>query len=190
MISSNFYKVFEYCILQFIKKYCRISPLQFGYRENTNTLMPVAILKECISKFYNDGNTVYACFLDLSKAFERISHEQLLSKLACTDLPEFVINFLSYILLIVLYPSILMDFFSDSWRIKRSVRQGGILSAHLFAFYLDEVLKTTHSTPAGCRLGLNTKNIMAYADDVVLLSPTSGGLRQLIYKIGIMLKAG
>ena len=95
MISSNFYKVFEYCILQFIKKYCRISPLQFWYRENTNTLMPVAILKECISKFYNDGNTVYACFLDLSKAFERISHEQLLSKLACTDLPEFVINFLS-----------------------------------------------------------------------------------------------
>ena len=59
--------------------------------------MPVAILKECIIKFYNDGNTVYACFLDLSKAFERISHEQLLSKLARADLPEFVINFLSYI---------------------------------------------------------------------------------------------
>ena len=63
-----------------------------------------------------------------------------------------------------------------------------ILSAHLLAFYLDEVLRTTHSTPAGCRLGLNTVNIMAYADDVVLLSPTSGGLRQLIYKIGIMLR--
>ena len=29
---------------------------------------------------------------------------------------------------------------------------------------------------------------MAYADDVDLLSPTSGGLRQLIYKIGIMLR--
>ena len=71
---------------------------------------------------------------------------------------------------------------------KRGVRQGGILSAHLFAFYLDEILKATHSTPAGCRLGLNTVNIMAYVDDVVLLSPTSGGLRQLIYKIGIMLR--
>ena len=56
--------------------------------------MPVAIFKECINKFYNDGNTVYACFLDLSKAFEE-SHEQLLSKLAYTDLTEFVVKFLS-----------------------------------------------------------------------------------------------
>ena len=49
-----------------------------------------------------------------------------------------------------------------------NIYAGGILSANLFAFYSDEIIKTTHSTPAGCRLGLNIVNIMAYADDVVL----------------------
>ena len=59
--------------------------------------MPVAILKECINFTTMEILCTLNCFLDLSKAFERISLEQLLSELVCTDLPEFVINFLSYI---------------------------------------------------------------------------------------------
>ena len=33
-----------------------------------------------------------------------------------------------------------------------------------------------------CRFGLSNINIIAYADDIVLLAPTSGGLNELLSK--------
>ena len=40
----------------------------------------------------------------------------------------------------------------------------------------------------GLKLGLQTYNSQAYADDLTLISPTSGGLQILLDKITIMLK--
>ena len=59
-----------------------------------------------------------------------------------------------------------------------------MLSAYLFFFYIDELLKRTHEVPVGCKLGLAKVNVQAYADDIVLLSPTPGGLRRLIKILG------
>ena len=36
MISSNFLKLFEYCLLPFIQRFATLSPMQFGYRSNTS----------------------------------------------------------------------------------------------------------------------------------------------------------
>ena len=60
MISSNIFKLFEYSLLPSLKYFTSLSSLQFGYRPNTSS--------------------VYYCFLDLSKAFERVSHARLLKK--------------------------------------------------------------------------------------------------------------
>ena len=38
--------------------------------------------------------------------------------------------------------------------------------------------------PFGCKLGLAKVNVQAYADDIILLSPSSGGLRRLIETLG------
>ena len=34
MISSNFFKLLEYCLLPSLEKFCDVSSLQFGYRKN------------------------------------------------------------------------------------------------------------------------------------------------------------
>ena len=74
-------------------------------------------------------------------------------------------------------------FYSESWKTKSGLRQGGILSAYLFSFYIDEVLEKISRLGTGCFLGINKINILAYADDLVLLSPTSSGLQVLLNKI-------
>ena len=76
--------------------------------------------------------------------------------------------------------------FSQSWLFRRGTRQGGILSAYLlFNIYTDSILSRFSGFNNGCILGINKVNIQAYADDIVLLSPTRLGLQFLIDQISI-----
>ena len=64
--------------------------------------------------------------------------------------------------------------------IPRGIRQGGVTSALLFNIYIDEILSKMKDLNIGCRMGISKVNVQAYADDLVLLSPTSSGLKKLI----------
>ena len=73
-------KILEYIILPFIRK-IPVNPTQFSYRNNTSTILAILILKETIKQYIDNGNCVFSCFLDLSKAFERVEHSILIAKL-------------------------------------------------------------------------------------------------------------
>lgn len=69
MISSIFYKMFEYCILPCTTK-PKVSSSQFGYRTNSSTLLANAILKETVSNYIVNDSSVHACFMYLGKALK------------------------------------------------------------------------------------------------------------------------
>ena len=60
------------------------------------------------------------------------------------------------------------------------VRQGGILSPHLFNVYVDDLSQILNRCRTGCLSGNITINHLMYADDLVLLSPSATGLRELL----------
>ena len=101
MISTNMYKAFEYCLLQILKNFADLSRYQFGYRENTSTLLATSLLKEALGKYINNDSTVYACFLDMSKAYERVDHDKLMEKLKSKHYPRII----SYLIQIIQYNS-------------------------------------------------------------------------------------
>ena len=71
---------------------------------------------------------------------------------------------------------------SKEWHACRGLRQGGILSPYLFVFYFDNILNEIASMPYGCRLGLAKVNVLAYADDVVLLATSMTACQNLVDK--------
>ena len=179
MISCNLFKIFEYCIMPYLNK-VELSVNQFAYRKSTSTLLAISCLKETIMFNIDHQEAVYACFLDMSKAFERVNHSLLLDKMKDKGIPEFVIN---------IYKSIFRDSeiqicynncMSNSWNIASGIRQGGVTSALLFNIYIDDILSKMKDLNIGCRMGISKVNVQAYADDLVLLSPTSSGLKKLI----------
>ena len=80
--------------------------------------------------------SVYSCFLDMSKAFERLNHDLLLSKLANKGLPTHFVRIFKSVYAQTTVKIRENESFSDSWRICRGVRQGGITSAFLFNIYV------------------------------------------------------
>ena len=180
MISNNLFKVLEYALLPLLRRCVNLSPFQFAYRNSTSTIMAAALVKETVTRYISEGSTVYAGFVDLSKAFERVPHDKLLLKLKKKDVPDFIVNMLS---VMFMNSSVSVKYgndFSRKWKLLRGVRQGGVLSAYLFCIYLDDILENIGNLGIGCKLGINYMNVQAYADDIVLLAPTASGLRTLL----------
>ena len=183
MISSNFLKVFEYCVLPHITDSVSLSSRQFGFRKHTSTLMAVTLFKETVHSYTSKKSVVYASFLDLSKAFDRVNYFKLISKLMKNKVPPAIVN-----ILYIMYSSqkVYINFNhsnSDTWKIGNGVRQGGILSPLLFNIYVNDMLNEISSLKVGCKLGINNANILAYADDICILSPSARGLQILLDRL-------
>ena len=60
------------------------------------------------------------------------------------------------------------------------MKQLGVLSPTLFGIYIENLLEKLQDTNAGCYVGPYFVGSLAYADDLVLLSPTKAGLNKLM----------
>ena len=69
---------------------------------------------------------------------------------------------------------------SDSFKMHNGTRQGSLLSPYFFARYVRSILRTVHDTRIGCNIGGIMYNILAYADDMVLVAPSWAALQFLI----------
>lgn len=178
--SSVLLKLFEYCVMQKIKHCFEFNDRQHGFRPNYSTSTANVILKDTVYHYINNNSKVYASFIDISKAFDKVCHVQLFSKMQLAGIPAIFINCLKF-----LYENqkISVEFKSaksHSWFVKNGVRQGSILSPMLFNLYIDELIDKISLSPVGCMMGFGRSNIVAYADDMVLLSPSKDGLQALL----------
>ena len=72
------------------------------------------------------------------------------------------------------------DAYSAKFKVTNGVRQGGILSPYIFNVYVDELSKELKKCNVGCNLNGHLINHIMYADELVLISPSSAGLSQLL----------
>ena len=180
MSSSVFLKLFEYCLLEKIKNTVDLNDRQHGFRNGYSTSTACFVLKETILDYTKSNSNVYACFIDISKAFDTVNHRILLDKLKEYGIPAIYLNVIKYWycnqLVNVRYGMSL----SEEWRICNGVRQGGVLSGLFFSIYIDSLLTKVSKSKLGCKLGIEMANIIAYADDIVLLAPSRTALQILI----------
>ena len=69
---------------------------------------------------------------------------------------------------------------SESFRIFNGVRWGGLLSPYLYRFYIRNLIDRITKLNIGCRYFGTNINLLAYADDIVLLAPSWCGMQSLL----------
>lgn len=123
---------------------------------------------------------MFLCFLDASKAFDRINHGKLFEKLKQRGVPPYLIRIIHF-----WYTQQTMKVrwgavTSEPFFVSNGVRQGGILSPLLFNLYVDDLSQRLRQCKTGCMVGERLLNHLLYADDLVIMSPYSAGLQQLL----------
>ena len=73
-LSTAMSKIFEYILLQRIENVIENTEQQFGFKKKHSTTQCTYILKQCISYYRNRGSQVFTCFLDATKAFDRLNY--------------------------------------------------------------------------------------------------------------------
>ncbi len=66
------------------------------------------------------------------------------------------------------------------FRISRGVKQGCVISPILFNIYVDELINQVLESDHGLSIEQCKFSIMAYCDDIIMLSPSVSGLQKLL----------
>ena len=187
MNSSYILRSFEHLILNVISKRLKINAHQFGYRKNTSCIMANAVIKEVVSTYNDCNSNVYCAFIDLSKAFDRVNHTVLYTKLIDKNVEPMFVKMLKTMYDNQYVHVVFNNVHSPMWKVGNGVRQGGILSPLLFNIYIDDILSEIEKSDYGCLLSHYKVNILGFADDIILLSPSANGIQSLIDKLDSML---
>ena len=183
MQSSCLLKLFEIHLLGILEEKLIFNNRQFGFRKNTSTADACLILKETIYKYISKGNdSVYCLFVDLSKAFDNVDHIKLGRILLKRNIPPDIVLLLMHYLCNQSARIIWNEGKGEYHHIYKGVRQGGILSPLLFKLYIDDILNDICNSGIGCNFGIMRMNVIAYADDIVLVANKHQQLSE-IYRI-------
>ncbi|CAH2241228.1 jg3292 [Pararge aegeria aegeria] len=173
-------KVFDSMLNNQLNKLFRPHDNQFGFQPGVSTESAVLGLKHAVTYYTKRKTPIYACFLDLSKAFDLVSYDILWRKLEGIKVPLELINIFKYWYGNQVNSVRWAGVLSRPYLLECGVRQGGLTSPTLFNLYVNELLGELSSTRTGCYIDGVCLNNISYADDMVLLSASVCGLRKLL----------
>ena len=69
---------------------------------------------------------------------------------------------------------------SEKFSVSNGVKQGGIITPVLYCIYTDNLLEMLNNSGSGCYIGYDFCGAVAYADDLLLLSPAVTGMKRML----------
>ena len=179
-LSHTFSQLFEQLLLQKIDCYLVTDDLQFGFKKKRSTSHALFVLSSCVDYFVNHGSDVIATFLDCSKAFDKVSHNGIFIKMIERGVPLCFVNLLVYWYSNLTYECKWGDALSSSFPVPSGVKQGGVLSPHLFTMYMDDLVNRLRSKGVGCHVARNFVAAILFADDLCLIAPSRKAMQIML----------
>jgi len=164
------------CCQVFIKLEDYFDCYQFGFTDGCST----SVFKHTVDYYTLRDSHMFVSFLDFSKAFDKLSYLELFHKLLNDNVDVGMnVRLLTYWYsnqqACIHWHNCLSQFFT----LGNGTRQGGVLSPWLFARYIRDLLTDVAVSNVGCNIGGTFTNILAYADDIVLIALPWHGLQHL-----------
>lgn len=136
-------KVIEHCIKEQLCNYFEsnhlISSSHFGFRSGLSTVKAVESLVSVILEGYENYSYSCAMLLDLSKAFDTVSHDILLAKLHYYGLSGFELSLIKSYLCNRCQIVTVENRRSETLYISNGVPQGSVLGPFLFLVYINDL---------------------------------------------------
>ena len=153
--SKRFYLII--CLIFFLENNL-ITQKQSGFKPGDSCINQLLSITHEIYKSFNDGFEGRECFLDISKAFDKVWHQGIIFKLRQNDILGELLNILSDFLSNRRQRVVLIVQTSPRAIINSGVSQGSILASLLFSIYINDLTEVLTST------------VKLFADDTSLFS--------------------
>ena len=166
-LSEPLASILEKYLLNKIENNFTEEPTQFGFRKNSSTSHAIFTLKETLIHNKSKNKPIIACFIDFSKAFDKVNRPKLFEKLRA------ILNQDHWALLYAYYTSTTIKIKGDrddepGFCTTIGVKQGGPLSPKLFALYVNDMIREVINSNTTCKIDDIETGILLYADDTVV----------------------
>jgi len=179
-IVSPCSKLFEVILLFFIEEHVLSHDNQFGFKKKHSTDLCIFALKNVVDYYKKCSSPVFSCFLDASKAFDRINHWTLFKKMVDKNVPIVIIRILLYWYRQQDVSIKWGQCISSPFKVTNGLRQGSLVSPKMFALYVNDLSDLLIRSNVGCYIDSVCINHLFYADDLCLMAPTAIALQKLI----------
>ena len=156
---------------------------QYGFRPCRGTRDQILNLKMVIEKNREQRKHLYLCFIDSKKAFDTVVHG-IWNRMIEMEFPPHIIDLINK-----LYDQQKADLrtsygLTECFNIGQCVKQGCILSPHLFNIHAERIMRKASDNFEGTiRIGGYRITNLRYADDVVLIAGSMQELQELVDRV-------
>jgi hypothetical protein len=179
-LSSLILKIIDWIILLLFGTSLGLDDLQFAYQSGSSTPMCTWAVLETISYYLRNGSEVFACTMDMTKAFDLVKHSILFKKVWKKGLSVIFVRLLLFIYMMQ-FANVKWNGEVSSWfALSNGVRQGGVISAILYCFYVNDLFTLLRRCGEGCWVQGYFCGIYGYSDDNFLLAPSLHALQCML----------
>ena len=94
--------------------------------------MCTLVLKEIVRYYYNICSNVFSCYIDATKAFDRVRYDKLFNLLIDRGIPPIIVRSMLDLYVRQSLKTHWRGYMSDEFRTTNGIRQGGVISPVLF----------------------------------------------------------
>ena len=170
-------RVFHRILAERIERHYRICGTQKAFRKGDGIGENTYLLRNVIADRKARNQSTNVAFLDVSKAFDSVSHEPIFLAAASAGIPDPIVKYIKSVYTRSQTQLRVNVTLSREISVNRGVRQGDPLSPMLFNSVIDLALRKIDDA-IGVGLGSNKLSCLAFADDLVLLASTPKGLQR------------
>ena len=156
-----------------------VNRLQCGFRPGTGTREGIFNLRTICERANDVQKDVYICFIDYTKAFDRVKHLKLIECLSEIGIDDKDLQIITKMYWEQSAAVRTEDGMTSEFKIKKGVRQGCVLSPNLFNLYTEKIFREVEDMKGVSIGGVNINNLR-YADDTVLIAENSMDLQALL----------
>ena len=185
-LMSHVLKTFLKVIHKRITLKCEthLSRTQFGFRDALGTREALFAVQVLFQRCRDVNCPVYVCFIDYTKAFDRVKHDKLMSILTDIGLDDKDIRIINNLYCDQTAVIRVGDQLTEEVKIQRGVRQGCVLSPLLFNVYSEEIIKQAlGDIDEGILINGKRLNNIRYADDTIIFADSMEGLQTLVERV-------
>ena len=133
-------------VMKFLDEHNILTDLQHGFRAKRSTETQLLLTINDISKQIDQNSNVSMAILDFSKAFDKVPHQRLLSKLSAYGIDGNLLAWFASFLNNRTQRVVCDGEISDSKQVLSGVPQGTVLGPLLFLLYVNDIPDNINST--------------------------------------------
>lgn len=182
-LLTTFNKILERIVLQriYTKPRCNLHFLQGAYRSEHDAVTTAFTIDETIKHCCEEGDKVYVCYVDISKAFDNLWINGMLYKLYHNmGIKGTFLKIIQQWYTGMREMVRIDDCYSRCYNLLQGTRQGGILSPWLFTVFVNDLITTLQVAHLGVELYGMYYGSPMYADDLTMVSRAKSGLDQML----------